>query len=62
MVKILAIKKDSQSPAVLPSQRTVKDGSYPLVRPFLFYWDGNVNREDVKKFVEFYKSRIVANQ
>jgi phosphate transport system substrate-binding protein len=62
MVKILAIKEDSQSPAVLPSQRTVKDGSYPLVRPFLFYWDGNVNREDVKKFVEFYKSRIEAYQ
>jgi phosphate transport system substrate-binding protein len=62
MVKMLAIKKDMQSPGVLPSQRTVKDGSYPLVRPFLFYWDGNVKRDDVKKFVAFYKSRVEAYQ
>ena len=26
------------------------------------YWDGSAGREDVKKFVEFYKSRIEAYQ
>ncbi len=39
-VKILALKKDNESPAVAPSQESVKNGTYPLVMQLYFYWDG----------------------
>jgi phosphate transport system substrate-binding protein len=34
---VLSVKKDAASPAVAPSDATVKDGSYPLSRPLFFY-------------------------
>lgn len=36
-IKILAVKKDEQSPAVAPSVQTVDDGSYPLRLPYYLY-------------------------
>jgi phosphate transport system substrate-binding protein len=39
-VKILAVKKDAGSPAVLPSQETIVDGSYPIARYLYFYTNG----------------------
>lgn len=45
-VRECAVRKDVGSPAVLPSEATVKDGSYPLARPLFFYTrrqpEGNV--------------------
>jgi phosphate transport system substrate-binding protein len=36
-VKVVKVKKDAAAPGVLPSDATVKDGSYPLSRPLFFY-------------------------
>jgi phosphate transport system substrate-binding protein len=36
-IKILKIKKDDKTPAIGPSDATIKDGSYPLSRPLFFY-------------------------
>lgn len=36
-IKVLKVKKDSDSPAVAVSEDTVRDGSYPLSRPLYFY-------------------------
>lgn len=32
-VKVLGIRKDASSPAVIPTLETIKDGSYPIARP-----------------------------
>jgi phosphate transport system substrate-binding protein len=39
-VKLLAIKKTADDPAVLPSVATALDGSYPIARPLLYYTNG----------------------
>jgi phosphate transport system substrate-binding protein len=36
-IKILKVKKDAQSPGVLPELANIKDGSYALSRPLFFY-------------------------
>jgi phosphate transport system substrate-binding protein len=56
-VKILALKKDESSPAVLPSTQTVKDGSYPLIMKLYFYWDKNRATGHLKQFVDFCKTK-----
>jgi phosphate transport system substrate-binding protein len=52
-VKMLAIQKDSGSPAVAPSAKTASDRSYPLSRPLYFYWDGKAEAPQRKDFVDF---------
>lgn len=39
-VKVLGVKQDADSPAVLPSIATVNDKSYPLARPLFYYTVG----------------------
>ena len=51
-VREVAIKKDAQSPAVLPTAEAVKDNSYPLSRP-LFYYLRKQPAGDTKKFVDW---------
>jgi len=36
-IKVVKVKKEPASPAVAPSDATIKDGSYPLSRPLFFY-------------------------
>jgi phosphate transport system substrate-binding protein len=57
MVKIVHIAQDPESPAVFPSLMTMRDGTYPLLRPLFFYWKGNMAKRDVKDFVEFVKKK-----
>lgn len=47
---------NAQGKAVLPSEQTIKDGSYnPLSRPLLIYVNKkSLAREEVRKFVEFF--------
>ncbi|MEW6351642.1 MAG: substrate-binding domain-containing protein [Thermodesulfobacteriota bacterium] len=52
-VKAAAIKKDADSPSVMPSEQTVADRSYPLIVPLLLYYDRNTAGEHTKRFVEF---------
>ncbi len=54
--KVLKIKKDADSPGVLPSRATIADGSYPIKRPFVLCFDAN-SSGDVKRFVEFIASK-----
>ena len=51
-VKILAIKKDAESPAITLTREAMENGSYPIPRPAYFIWDEN-SSECVKKFVEY---------
>jgi len=51
-VKIIAVKVDDNSPAVLPSDETVKTGQYPIARPLYLYLNGEPEGT-VKKFIDF---------
>ncbi len=37
-VKALRVRRGPGQPAVAPSQRTARDGTYPLARPLYLYW------------------------
>jgi phosphate transport system substrate-binding protein len=51
-VKIIAVKADDNSPAVMPSDETVKTGQYPIARPLFMYLNGEP-QGTVKKFTDF---------
>jgi phosphate transport system substrate-binding protein len=56
-VKVLAIKKDEQSPAVLPSRETCNNGTYPITRPYYLYLDQKSVGKSAKDFFEFCVSK-----
>lgn len=56
-IKVIAIKKDDQSPAVLPSRETVDKGTYPITRPYFLYIDAKSAGKMTKDFVEFCGSK-----
>ncbi|MBI4963433.1 MAG: phosphate ABC transporter substrate-binding protein [Desulfomonile tiedjei] len=56
-IKILGLQREAQSPAVLPSEQTLRDNSYPLILPLFFYWDGAARSPLVQRFVDFCKER-----
>jgi phosphate transport system substrate-binding protein len=51
-VKILAVKADEKSPAVVPSEETVISGTYSIARPLYLYTKG-VPTGSAKAFVDF---------
>jgi phosphate transport system substrate-binding protein len=57
LIKILGIKKDADSPAVVPSAEAIKNNSYPLSVPVYFYYDSPSAGDHIKRFVDFCKTR-----
>lgn len=57
-LRILAIKEDVASPAVLPSDATSADRTYPLVQPFYLYWDANSPKGSLRKFIDFCRTKL----
>jgi phosphate transport system substrate-binding protein len=55
-VKIMAIKKNADAPAVMPSRETIRAQTYAIKRPYYLYWDTKAN-DAVKKFVDFVVSK-----
>jgi phosphate transport system substrate-binding protein len=51
-IKILKVKKDQGSPAIMPELKTVTNGSYALARPLFFYLK-SAPSGDIKSFVDF---------
>jgi phosphate transport system substrate-binding protein len=51
-VKIIAVKADDNSPAVMPSDQTIKSGQYPIARPLFLYLNGEP-QGTVKQFIDF---------
>lgn len=51
-IKVLKVKKDDQSPAIEPDDRTIKNGTYPLSRPLFFYTRANPSAE-IKAFIDW---------
>lgn len=51
-VKMTPVKSVAESPAVLPSEETVRAGKYPVARPLYLYTAGAAS-PSVKSFVDF---------
>jgi phosphate transport system substrate-binding protein len=51
-VKIVNIKKDAASPAVTPTEQTVRDKTYPIARP-LFIYTAREPTGYAKQFIDF---------
>ena len=51
-IKVLAVKADDSSAAVIPSEQTVKSGEYEIARPLQLYTNGEATGV-VKKFIDF---------
>jgi len=52
-IKLIAVKKDENSRAVLPSKETVNNGTYPIIRPFYLCMDGKATASLAGKFMDF---------
>ncbi len=52
-VKIVGIKKNKESAAVVASEETVADRSYPLIRPLFLYYRDDPKARHIKQFVEY---------
>lgn len=61
-VKVLAIKRDEQSPAVLPSRTTLDDGTYPLSRPYYLCIDRKRAGKLAGQFYDFCASKSPRKQ
>jgi phosphate transport system substrate-binding protein len=51
-IKVVKIKATPDSPAVMPSRDTVKNGTYPICRPYYLYLT-NAAGEGITKYVDF---------
>jgi phosphate transport system substrate-binding protein len=51
-IKVLKIKKDDKAAGILPDDKTIKDGTYPLSRPLFFYTRAKPSA-DIKAFVDW---------
>ncbi|NIA15806.1 MAG: phosphate ABC transporter substrate-binding protein PstS family protein, partial [Nitrospiraceae bacterium] len=51
-VKIIAVKQDADSRAVLPSEATVQSGDYVISRPLLIYTKGS-SKPSINAFLDF---------
>jgi len=51
-VKPVAIRRTASDPAILPSEETVLDGTYPISRPLLYYTDGEPTGV-IKDFIDY---------
>jgi phosphate transport system substrate-binding protein len=51
-VKILAVKKDAGSPAVMPTQSTILDGSYPISR-YLYVYTNGIPTGEINQYLKW---------
>lgn len=51
-VKILAVKKDAGSPAVMPTQSTILDGSYPISR-YLYVYTNGIPSGEINQYIKW---------
>ncbi len=51
-IRLMAVKKDAGSPAVSPSEETVKDGSYPISR-YLYMYTASRPTGAIKEYIDW---------
>jgi phosphate transport system substrate-binding protein len=60
-VKVVAIKKDDNSPSIMPTAEAMKDRSYPIINSIRLYWDSQSRDDRIKKFVDFCAGKGLQN-
>ncbi|MEW6350495.1 MAG: substrate-binding domain-containing protein [Thermodesulfobacteriota bacterium] len=55
--KVLGIKKDEASPALKPTDETLRNQTYPLINPIHVYWDSLVKDAERDRFIAFCVSK-----
>ncbi len=53
MLKIVGLKKDDNSPAIVPSAQSLKDATYPITVSTHLYWDTKSTDKCMSDFIEF---------
>ena len=56
-VKVIAIKQDEHSPAIMPSVENLRSQLYPISAPMFLYYDANSKLGGLNDFVRFCASR-----
>jgi phosphate transport system substrate-binding protein len=56
-IKVLGIKKDDRSPAIVPGRESVDEGTYPLTRPYMLYIPANKASKCAVDFFKFCEAR-----
>ncbi|MCL4305232.1 phosphate ABC transporter substrate-binding protein [bacterium] len=51
-VKMLHVRKDAESPAIFPTEETVRNKAYPIARPLFLYTNGEPSGV-LQEFIEF---------
>ncbi len=54
--KLLAIKKDENSPAIAPSEETVVNGTYPIWRHLFVYLDPSKDKGEIAAYLNWVRS------
>jgi len=52
-IKVLSIKQDENTTAVVPTTETLREKTYPIINPIRLYWDSQTQDERIKKFIDF---------
>jgi phosphate transport system substrate-binding protein len=52
-VRVIAVKADDTSAAVLPTEETMKNKAYPVIVPIRLYWNAQTPDDRIMKFVDF---------
>lgn len=53
LVKVISIKEDKESPAIMPSVDTLRTRSYPMAAPMYMYFDAKSKTNGLNDFVQF---------
>jgi phosphate transport system substrate-binding protein len=59
-VKVIGIKADDSAPAILPTDETMKNKTYPIIVPIRLYWDAQTQDDRILKFVDFCEQKGLA--
>lgn len=59
-VKILGVKSDDQSPAVIPTAETMKNKTYPISVPIRLYWNARTQDDRLLQFVEYCEKQVAS--
>ncbi len=54
--KLLAIKKDENSPAIVPNEETVVNGTYPIWRHLFVYLDPSKDKGEIAAYLNWIRS------
>lgn len=56
-VKIIAVKKSENDPAIFPRDENIKNGSYAIILPFSFAWDERSETPTMRQFVDYCRTQ-----